>query len=77
MAKAKLGILLSQRKYILDLLSEAEMLECKSIDSLMDVNTKLLPHEGELHENTGRYKRFVGKLNYLTVITPNITFVMS
>ena len=36
-------IFLSQRKYILDLLSEAGMIECRSIDSPMDVNTKWIP----------------------------------
>ena len=43
MVRSKNDIFLSQRKYILDLLSEAGMLGCKSIDSPMDVNTKLLP----------------------------------
>jgi len=47
-ARSKKGILLLQRKYILDLLSEAEMLECRSIDSPMDMNTKLLVDQGEL-----------------------------
>ena len=46
MARYKKGIFLSQRKYILDLLSETEMLECKNINSPMDVNTKLLPNQG-------------------------------
>jgi len=36
----------SQRKYVLDMLSEAGMLGCKSEDSLMDSNSKLLPDQG-------------------------------
>jgi len=44
--KSQKDILLSQRKYVLDLLSEAGMLGCRSIDSPMDVNTKLLPYQG-------------------------------
>ena len=55
----KKDILLSQRKYILDLLSETEMLECRSIDSLMNVNTKMLPNQGELLKDARRYKRLV------------------
>ena len=43
--RSKKGILLSQKKYILDLLSETGMLGCKSIDSPMDTNTKLLPDQ--------------------------------
>ena len=41
----KKGIFLSQRKYALDLLFEAWMLGCKSINSSMDVNTKLQPDQ--------------------------------
>ena len=55
---SKKGILLSQSKYVLDLLSAAQMPRCKSIDSLMDVSTKLLPDQGEFHEDA-RYKRLV------------------
>jgi len=64
--RSKNDIFLSQRKYILDLLSEAGMLGCKSIDSPMDVNTKLLPDQ-EFLEDVGRYRRLVWKLNYLIV----------
>ena len=53
------------------------MLKCRSIDSPMDVNTKLLPDQGELLEDVGRYRRLVRKLNYLTVIRPDITFTVS
>ena len=44
-AWSKKSILLSQRKYVLDLLSEAGMLGCKSVDFSMDVNMKLLPNQ--------------------------------
>ena len=57
--RSKKSILLSQRKYVLDLLSESGMLRCRSINSPMDVNTKLLPDEGELFKDVGRYKRLV------------------
>ena len=75
--KSKKGIYLSQRKYVLDMLSEAGMLGCRSNDSPMDVNLKLLPDQGELLEDVGRYRRLVGKLNYLTVTRPDISFAVS
>ena len=59
-ARSKKGILLSQRKYVLDLLSEVVMLGCRIIDSPMDVNAKLLPDQRELLEDVGRYQRLVG-----------------
>ena len=68
--RSKKSILLSQRKYVLDLLSESGMLRCRSINSPMDVNTNMLSDQGELLENAGRYMRLVKKLNYMTVIRP-------
>ena len=44
--RSKKDILLSKKKYILNLLSEAGMLGCRGIDSPMDMNTKLLPDQG-------------------------------
>jgi len=49
------------------------MLGCRSIDSPMDENTKLLLDQGELLEDIERYMRLVRKLTYLTVVKPNIT----
>ena len=39
------------------------------------VNTKLLPNQRELLEDTGHYRRLMG--NYLTVTGPDITFAVS
>uniref|UniRef100_A0A3Q7HPF3 Reverse transcriptase Ty1/copia-type domain-containing protein n=1 Tax=Solanum lycopersicum TaxID=4081 RepID=A0A3Q7HPF3_SOLLC len=60
-AQFKSGIAISQRKYALDILEETGMTDCRPIDSPMDSNVKLLP----------------GKLNYLTVSQPDITFSIS
>jgi len=57
-ARAK-NILLSQKKYVLDLLSEVRMLGCRSIDSPIYVNTKLLSDQEELLKDVERYKRLV------------------
>ena len=53
------------------------MLNCKPIDTLMDLNIKLLPGQGEPLTDPGRYQRLVGKLNYLTITRPDISFVVS
>ncbi|WMV24733.1 hypothetical protein MTR67_018118 [Solanum verrucosum] len=71
------GIAITQRKYALDILEDVGMLGCKQVDSPMDPNTKLIPRQGEPLKNRSRYWRLVGKLNYLTITRPDISFVIS
>ena len=76
-ARSKQGICLSQRKYVLDMLEEAGLLGGRPIDVPMDPNRKLLIDDGTLFENPGRYRRLVGKLNYLTITRPDISDAVS
>nr|CAN63917.1 hypothetical protein VITISV_019573 [Vitis vinifera] len=76
-AQSSSGVVLSQRKYALDILEETCMLDCKPVDTLMDPNVKLIPGQEEPLGDLGRYRRLVGKLNYLTIIRPNISFPVS
>jgi len=43
----------------------------------MNPNVKLLPNQRESLSNPEKYKRLVGKLNYLTVTHPDIFFAVS
>ena len=43
----------------------------------MDPNVKLIPGQGEPLGDPGRYRRLVGKLNYLTITHPDIFFPTS
>ncbi|PNX62010.1 putative copia-type protein, partial [Trifolium pratense] len=76
-AQSSSGIAINQRKYALDILSETGMLDCLPIDTPMDPNVKLLPSQGEPLKDPGRYRRLVGRLNYLTVTRLDITFAVS
>ncbi|RVX02060.1 Retrovirus-related Pol polyprotein from transposon RE1 [Vitis vinifera] len=76
-AQSSSGVVLSQRKYALDILEETGMLDCKPIDTPMDPNVKLIPGQGEPLRDPGRYRRLVGKLNYLTITRPDISFPVS
>ena len=76
-AQSKSGIVISQRKYALDILKKTRMLDCKPINSPMVPNTKLLPRQREPLNDLGRYHRLVGKLNYLTITRPDISFSVS
>ena len=76
-AQSSSGVVLSQRKYALDILEETGMLDCKPVDTPMDPNVKLIPGQGEPLRDPGRYRRLVGKLNYLTITRPDISFLVS
>ncbi|RVW47771.1 Retrovirus-related Pol polyprotein from transposon TNT 1-94 [Vitis vinifera] len=45
-AQSSSGVVLSQRKYALDILEETGMLDCKPVDTPMDPNVKLVPGQG-------------------------------
>jgi len=49
----------------------------KSVETPMDPNAKLLPSPGEPLSDLEKYRRLVGKLNYLIVTRPNISFAVS
>ena len=44
---------MSQRKYVLDILEETGMLDCKPIDTPMDPNVKLVLGQGGFYEIQG------------------------
>ncbi len=54
-ARSKQGICLSQRKYILDLLSEVGLLECKPADTPIVQNHKLGEYPDQVPTNKERY----------------------
>ncbi|RVW26536.1 Retrovirus-related Pol polyprotein from transposon RE1 [Vitis vinifera] len=51
-------------------------IEITQFNTPMDPNVKLIPGQGELLGDPGRYRRLVGKLNYLTITCPYISFPM-
>ena len=70
------GIVLSQRKYVLDLLTETGMLGCKPAIAPMDQKVKLIAEGGDPVDRE-RYQRLVGELIYLSHTRPDISFPVS
>ena len=68
------GISLCQRKYVLDFLAETGQLVAKPVKSPMEQNLKLSNYHGELLTDPSQYRKLIGKLLYLTLTRPNITF---
>jgi Reverse transcriptase (RNA-dependent DNA polymerase) len=71
------NLFLSHKKYVLDLLKETKKIGCKPSSTLIDNKNKLNSEEGEPLENENQYQRLVGKLIYLTVTRPDISFAVS
>jgi hypothetical protein len=76
MATSSKGVFLNQRKYILDMLQDAEMLHTKPAITPLDSKLWLDSSSKPLLTFT-TYQRIVGKLIYLTITRPDITFVVS
>lgn len=76
-ARSKQGIFLSQKKYILDLLCDVGMLDCKPADTPIVQNHKLGELPSKVLADKGRYQRLVGKLIYLSHTHPDIAYAVS
>ena len=60
------GILISQRKFVLELLKEYDCITYSSVTSPLDPNVKLQAKEGTLLPDPTYYRKLIGKLNFLT-----------
>ncbi|KAJ9553092.1 hypothetical protein OSB04_017137 [Centaurea solstitialis] len=74
--RSKQGIFICQKKYILDLLAETGMIDCKPSDTPMVANQKLYMEEGAELADKGTYQRIVGKLIYLSHTRPDIAYAV-
>lgn len=58
--------ILTPRKYVFDMFTKCGLLGCKPMGSPMLTTGRLLPDDGNPMKDLDRYKRLVGKLNYVT-----------
>ena len=66
-----------QWKYVLDLLEETGTLGCKPASSRMEQNVDWWDNATALLEDASIYRRLVGKLIFLTVTRPDISYAVS
>jgi len=84
--RSEKGINLSQRKFILEIISEAGLSRCKPAVIPIEQNTKLTSREYDLTSSSSvedsllkdpsGYQRLVGKLIYLTMTRPDICYAV-
>lgn len=73
-------VYLSQKKYIRDLLSKVDILDCKDIDTPISTRVKLQKETqralGQHITDLTHYRSIIGGMQYLILTRPEITFSM-
>uniref|UniRef100_A0A803QA39 Reverse transcriptase Ty1/copia-type domain-containing protein n=1 Tax=Cannabis sativa TaxID=3483 RepID=A0A803QA39_CANSA len=74
-ARSEEGIFVSQRPYALQILEDLGYLGCKPMNAPMEANLKLCQdaNDDPLADAT-LYRRIIGKLQYLTITRPDLSF---
>ncbi|GJV90481.1 putative RNA-directed DNA polymerase [Tanacetum coccineum] len=70
-------ILLSQKKYILELLQSAGLSNCNLVSSPMVTSSSLSLDVSTAFSNPGKYRQVVGSLQYVTLSRPDIAFAVN
>lgn len=71
------GLLLSQKNYVTDLLTRADMLFAKPVASPMATSTHLSAHTGDPYPDPTHFRSIVGGLQYLSFPKPDLAFAIS
>jgi len=71
-----MGLVLSQHKYVLDILNRAGMSLCKPVDTPSSVS-KLDLQSIELFSDTTHFRQIIGALQYLTFTRPDICYAVN
>lgn len=75
-ARVATGIVLSQRQYTLQLLEDTCYLACKLGSTPIDLKLQLSASDGEPLTDVSSYRRLIGRLLYLIISRPDITYVV-
>lgn len=73
-ARSKAGIFVSQRNYTLQLIEDLGLLGAKPATTPMDPRVNLHSDMGNLYDDPSRYRRLIGRLLYLNITRPDISF---
>ncbi|KAH9671758.1 retrovirus-related pol polyprotein from transposon RE1 [Citrus sinensis] len=68
------SILLSQAKYIQDLLAKTEMIDCKGIETPFSTSEKLKKDVGNRFHDPTLYRSIIGSLQYAVLTKPELAF---
>ena len=73
-ARGPWGLILSQRKYALEIIDESGLLGARPMDSPMETNLQLALAHGPNIDDPTRYRRLVGLLISLIITRPELSY---
>ncbi|CAL8122960.1 unnamed protein product [Prunus armeniaca] len=76
-ARSKYSISFCQRKYTLDILEDAGLLGAEPEKIPIEANVALMPTGSDPLKDPTCYRRLIGKLIYLTITRPEITYAVN
>jgi len=68
------GLFVSQKKYVQDLIHEFDLVHSTPVKLPLDTQLKLDANTGIILSEPDKYRRLVGKLLYLTLTWPNVSY---
>ncbi|XP_061348083.1 uncharacterized mitochondrial protein AtMg00810-like [Gastrolobium bilobum] len=75
-ARSPHGIVVNQRKYVLELLADSGLLGAKAASTPMEPTLRLCQNQGDPCADPASYRRLVGRLLYLANTRPDISFAV-
>ena len=69
--------LITQSKYVKEILNRFQMSECKAVSTPLDQNVKLYNNDGSKEADGTLYRQLLGSLSYLTTTMPDISYSIS
>lgn len=75
-ARSSSGIVLTQHQYTLQILSDAGFLDSKPVKTPMNPRISLSLDDGDLLTDSTAYRHLIGRLLYLTITRPDITYAV-
>ena len=76
-ARSKKGIVISQYKYVQDILKDSDMSGCRPAKTPIDANKKLGNVTNDSLVDAQQYQRLVGRLMYLSTLASTFLFIVS
>ena len=75
-ARSDEGINLNHRKYALEIFKDIGFISSKLVKFPMEQNLRLFKYEGKPLADLAQFRRLIGRLLYLTLTRPDITYVV-